>query len=343
MKINTLFIGIFFLIATESFSQTLGGNAVYNFLSQPGSAQVAALGGVNISGQSNDVSMGLSNPALLRNKMHQQIATSFNGFIAGISNYSAVAAFHESKYELNWGVGLQYLHYGNITQTDVLGNILGTFKPNDFAVQLMVSKQYNERFYIGSTLKFIQSNYGLFRSSGIAMDIGLNYIDTNQPFQAAVLVKNMGTQLSTYGGGPKEELPFDLQAGISKKLKNAPIQFSFTAHNLHRLSIFYNDTTFNTSEGDLRTAGFLQKTFAHLVFGTQFFLTDKVEINLGYNFLRRQDLNIFNATSGLNGLTAGAGFLHKKLNIRYATGFYQQKQFHQFSLNFHFAGNNINE
>lgn len=328
----------FFFIATEPFSQTLGGNAVYNFLSQPGSAQVAALGGINISQQNNDVSLGLSNPALLRYTMQQQVATSFNGFLAGISNYSAVAAFHHHPTKINWGLGLQYLHYGNITQTDAAGNILGTIKPNDFALQLMASKQYNERFYIGAAVKFIQSNYGLFRSSGIAMDIGFNYIDTTQQLQAAIVVKNMGTQLSTYGGAAKEELPFDLQAGISKRLANAPLQFSLTAHNLHRLNILYNDTAFNGAEGDLRTAGLLQKTFAHLILATQFYVNDKIEFSVGYNFLRRQDLNIFNATSGLNGLTAGAGFLHKKLHIRYATGFYQQSVFHQFTLNFNVAG-----
>ena len=148
----------------------------------------------------------------------------------------------------------------------------------------------------------------------------------------------MGTQLSTYGGGVKEELPFDVQAGISKRLANAPIQFSLTAHNLHRLRILYNDTAFNSSEGDLRTAGFLQKTFAHLIFSAQFYIGDKLEATFGYNFLRRQDLNVFNSASGLNGLTAGAGFLHKKLHVRYATGFYRQKVFHQFTLNLSISG-----
>ncbi len=338
MTTKKFVISLFFFIATESSAQTLGGNAVYNFLSQPSSAQVASLGGINISNQSNDVSLGLSNPALLRKGMHQQIATSFNGFLAGISNYSAVASYYQERHQINWGIGLQYLHYGNITQTDATGSILGTFKPNEFALQLLMSKQYNNHFYIGAAAKFIQSNYGLYRSSGIAMDIGLTYSDTVNQFQAAIVIKNMGTQLSTYGGSAKEELPFDLQVGISKRLANAPIQFSLTAHNLHRLNILYNDTAFNASEGDLRTAGFLQKTFAHLVFGAQFYLNEKVEINLGYNFLRRQDLNIFKTTSGLNGLTAGAGFMHKKLHIRYATGFYQQKVFHQFTLNFNLAG-----
>lgn len=339
MTIKIFVISIFFFFATESFAQTLGGNAVYNFLSQPASAQVAALGGINISNQSNDVSLSLGNPALLRKKMHQQIATSFNGFLAGISNYSAVASFFQERHQINWGIGLQYLHYGNITQTDAAGSILGTFKPNDFALQFLVSKQYNNYFHVGAAAKFIQSNYGLYRSSGIAMDIGLTYSDTVNQIQASVAIKNMGTQLSTYGGAAKEELPFDLQVGISKRLANAPIQFSLTAHNLHRLKILYNDTAFNASEGDLRTAGFLQQTFAHLILASQFYLNEKVEISIGYNFLRRQDLNIFNTTSGLNGLTAGAGFMHKKLHIRYATGFYQQKVFHQFTLNFNFAGN----
>jgi len=95
MTTKKFVISLFFFIATESSAQTLGGNAVYNFLSQPSSAQVASLGGINISNQSNDVSLGLSNPALLRKGMHQQIATSFNGFLAGISNYSAVASYYQ--------------------------------------------------------------------------------------------------------------------------------------------------------------------------------------------------------------------------------------------------------
>lgn len=329
----------FIFIATELKSQTLGGNAVYNFLTQPGSAQIAALGGTNISHQSNDVSFGLSNPALLRSSMHQQVSTSFNGFLAGINNYTAVSAFQQSTF--TWGAGVQFLDYGTVIQTDAAGTVFGAIRPRDFAIHLMASKQYRERFYIGTTVKFIQSNYGPFRSSGIGVDVGLTYQDTANQWQAAFLVKNMGTQISTYGGGSKEELPFDVQAGISKRLANAPIQFSLTAHNLHRLRILYNDTAFNASEGDLRTAGFIQKTFAHLILAAQFYIGDKVEATLGYNFLRRQDLNVFNATSGLNGLTAGAGFLHKKLHVRYTTGFYQQKVFHQFTLNLSLSGKTL--
>ncbi|HCT24293.1 MAG TPA: DUF3308 domain-containing protein, partial [Chitinophagaceae bacterium] len=56
----------------------------------------------------------------------------------------------------------------------------------------------------------------------------------------------------------------------------------------------------------------------------QFFPSDKLEINTGYNFLRRNDLNVFNSSNGLNGFTMGVGLLLKRLHIRYATGFYQR-------------------
>jgi len=326
-------------ISTLCYSQTLGGNAVFNFLSQPNTAQLSALGGVNISSIGNDVGMAFNNPALLRNEMHQQLNTSFNAFLAGISQYGATTAFHLTNKKLNLGVGVQYLNYGTLVQTDGSGNVLGNFRPNDYVVQMMVSKQYNEYFWIGATAKYIQSNYGIYRSNALAMDIGLLYYDKQQEIQASVLVKNLGTQLATYNNdGRKEELPFDVQAGISKRLKKAPLQFSLTAHNLQRLNIYYNDTSFNASEGG-SNAGGLQKVFAHLVFSTQIYLSENVELNFGYNFLRRQDLNVSGTTSGLNGFTMGTGILIKKLQIRYGTGFYQRNMFHQISLNFNINGN----
>jgi hypothetical protein len=55
---------------------------------------------------------------------------------------------------------------------------------------------------------------------------------------------------------------------------------------------------------------------------------------MGYNFLRRKDLNVLNAANGLNGFTIGGGLLLKYLQVRYATGFYQQKMFNQLGVNF---------
>jgi hypothetical protein len=81
-------------LSSQSPAQTLGGNAVFNFLSQPNTAQLSALGGVNISTIGNDVGMSFHNPALLRDGMHQQVNTSFNSFVAGIRNFSLTTAYH---------------------------------------------------------------------------------------------------------------------------------------------------------------------------------------------------------------------------------------------------------
>lgn len=329
---------ILLVLAIKLPAQTLGGNAVFNFLSQSNTAVLSALGGVNVSAIGNNAGITFHNPALLRDGMHQQLDLSFNAFLAGIKNYSLTTAWHLSSAKLNIGMGVNYFNYGEVMQADASGNILGSFRPRDYVVQVMASRQYHERWWYGLTMKFANSAYGQFRSAGLAFDVGVAYYDIDKEFQASIVVKNMGTQLKTYDGSNfKEELPFDLQAGITQRLKNAPIQFSLTAHHLHRFNIYYNDTSFRASEGDYnyKNNTTLQKMFSHLVLSTQLFLGEKVELTAGYNFLRRQDLNAYNLTSGFNGFSLGTGILLKNINIRYATGFYQSNLFHQFTLNLH--------
>ena len=109
---------------------------------------------------------------------------------------------------------------------------------------------------------------------------------------------------------------------------------------MQSFNIYYNDTSFRASEGELGYGAgtALQKIFSHLVVSTQLFLHEKLELTLGYNFQRRQDLNAFNLTSGLNGFTFGTSVFLNKLHIRYATGFYQRNMFHQLSLNLNWKG-----
>ena len=330
------------LLVAEGVAQTLGGNAAFNFLNNSVGARTAALGGLNISGINNDVSVTFQNPALLRPVHHGQISSNFNSWVAGISNYSLVAASQIPSIGCIAGIGVNYFNYGTLTQTDAAGNILGQFRPMDYVVQGMLSKQYKERFTGGVTLKYIQSNYGMFRSAGIAVDVGVVYRDSAAGWQASVLVKNMGTQLSAYmPGTAKEEIPFDLQAGISKRLANAPFQFSLTARQLHRFNTLYNDTTFRAEEGEINytSVSTLQKVLAHLTVGVQVYPHEKLELMAGYSFRRRSELNVFNQVAGLNVFTFGTALQLKKMHIQYATGLYQRNLFHQFTINVNWQGN----
>lgn len=317
----------FLLVMATAQSQTLGGNAVFNFLKLPNSPQLTALGGINLTNQNNDISLAFNNPALLRDSMHSQMIAVFNSMPAGINNLHWMLGYHHPKLKTNFALGINYFTYGNITQTDNIGNVLGQFKPTDFAVQLTASRQYMEKWFYGVSLKFINSNYGLYRSNGVAFDLGVNYHDKEKLFQAGVVVKNMGTQLRRYTSTIKEELPFDLQIGLSKRLAHAPFQFSVTLHHAHQFDIRYNDTTFlneNPFGGSVnngKNTG--DKIFRHFVLAAQIYISKFLEVTAAYNHLRRSELKITNTGNGLNGFSLGVGALFPKLTIRYARAYYQ--------------------
>jgi hypothetical protein len=323
-------------IFTRLSSQTLGGNSVFNFLNVPHSPQLTALGGVNVSQPSNDIGLAFNNPALLRESMHAQLHTVFNSFYAGTSIYHVSLGYRHEKLKTNFIWGLHYFSYGNTSETDASGNILGSFRPTDWVMQVGASRSYLEKWNYGAAIKFISSNYGQYRSSGVAMDAGVVFRDSSRSLSAAILVKNLGFQIKTYYGTQKDDLPFDLQIGITKKLKHAPFGFSLTARKIHLGNIRYNDEAFNDENGfPNNNKGFtLGKLLDHLVIATSIYPGDHVEVTAGYNFLRRSDLNIGEAGNGLNGFSLGVGVLLGKWQIRYARAYYQSNTaYNQFGLN----------
>jgi len=326
---------IFFLfLFQKQFGQTIGGNSVFNFLKLPNTPQLTALGGVNVSQTSNDVGLAFNNPALLKKEIHSQMNAVFNSFYSGIKAYHLSLGYHHPKLNTNFSWGLHYFSYGNIQQTDASGNILGDFRPTDWVMQVSASRSYMDKWNYGATLKFINSDYGQYSSNGIATDVGVLYNDSAKLFSASVLVKNLGFQLKKYEGTEADDLPFDLQIGITKKLENAPFGFSLTAHHLNRFDIRYNDTAFSNENGFSNSTSLFDKIFRHIVLATSVYPDEKLELIVGYNFLRRKELNIGNGGNGFNGFSLGAGVLLDKLQIRYARAYYQNNTaYNQFGLN----------
>ena len=333
-----LFLFAFSIITCQSFGQIIGGSSVFNFLKLPNTSQLTALGGINVSNITDDLGMSFNNPALLRPTMHGQLLTVFNSMYAGIKNYHIMAAYSHERLKTNFACGIQYLNYGSIPQTDAAGNILGSFRPGDYVAQLSASRNYMNNWYYGVSLKFINSNYGLYRSNGIAMDAGFAYYDSTKLLQLSVVMKNMGVQLKKYDRITSDELPFDLQLGITKRLRKAPVQFSITAHHLHQFNIRYLDTTFNNDNGinagDKPGKFSIDNIFQHVIIAAQFFVGDKIELSTAYNRMRRAELNITGSANGINGFSLGVGVLFRKLQIRYGRAYYQNNTaYNQFGLN----------
>lgn len=319
-------ITLILLIGIQAFTvqaQTLGGNTAYNFLKLPATPVLTAVGGVNTSYVSDDVGLALNNPALLDKKVHTQLSLSFNSFFAGIKAYNLTGAYHHDKLQTSFGGSIFFIDYGKTVQTDASGNVEGEFRPRDYVLQAAASRNYLEKWRYGLVTKFIHSTYGQYRSSGMAFDFGLLYSDTSNHFSFGVLAKNMGFQLSAYEG-TKEELPFDLQVGVTKRLAKAPLGFSFTAQQIHLWDLTYQDTVFNTENNFSSSNSAFHELFNHFVFATHVYLGNNLQVHLGYNRLRRMELNLGSSGNGLNGLSGGVVARFRKLHVQYARAYFQR-------------------
>ncbi len=337
-------IYIFLLfISTQSGAQTLGGNTAFNFVNLSASPLLTSLGGVNTSYTSNDIGLAFYNPALLKPTMHTQMYAAFNDFYTGIKTYHLSMGYYHPAINTSFAYGIHYINYGDIQQTDAAGNMLGNFRPADWVMQVSASHSYLQKWNVGTTIKFINSDYGPYKSNALAADIGLQYHDSSNLFSASVLVKNLGVQLKKYTNAMEEELPFDLIIGITKRLAKAPFGFSFTANNLNVFDIRYNDENFNSvnSFGQDRANKkyIFDKIFRHVILAGHIYIDSKIEFNIGYNHLRRQELGIGNSGNGLNGFSMGAGLLLNKMQIRFARTNYQNNTaFNQLGLNLQLNG-----
>jgi hypothetical protein len=284
---------------------------------------LTAAGGVNVSYNAVDAGLAANNPALLQKPLHGQLATTFGGFIAGTKAYGLSGAFHAEKISTTFGGHIYYLDHGSLPYTDAAGNVLGQFRPVDYVLQVAAGRQYLERWTYGLTLKFIRSSYSIYRSTAIAGDIGVRYEDTSAGISISVLVKNVGGQVRTFAG-EQEELPFDLQAGVTKRLANAPFGFSLTAQQLQTFDIVYHDTAFNRDNGFAGRQSTFSKIASHLVVAAHIYAGSQLEATIGYNVLRRQELSIGSEGNGLTGFSAGLRLRLPKLQVFYARAGYQR-------------------
>lgn len=315
------FILIISLICgANCYAQTLGGSSTFNFLRLPSAPTLAAAGGVNVSYRTNDVGLTANNPALLDSSFNSALQASFNSFYKGTKSYSLTGSLYSVKLNTSFAAHVFFFDYGSIPQTTSAGNIEGSFRPVDFVVQASAAKKYLEKWQYGISLKFIQSNYGQYRSSGVAADLGLFYTDSSSRFSAGFLAKNMGHQIRYYS--TSEEIPFDVQLGITKKLEKAPLGFSLSAQQVHRFNNLYNDTAFNNANNQTQNASLGALLFNHFVLATHFYPSKELAFSLGYNRLRRNELNLGAGGNGLNGFSAGFNAQIKTFFFSFARSYY---------------------
>lgn len=320
---------LFLLLILPYFSFTqVGVRNIYEFLELPVSARVTALGDYLISVYEDDANLAYQNPALLNDSSRTQINFSQNFHLKDIRNGYFSYADYIPSIELNIHGGIQYINYGSFQGADEFGNLSGEFEASEMAFVVGASRTLNERFAIGSNLKYIFSSFESYRSQGMAMDLGGLYHNEEKRFSIGINFRNIGGQFTTYSN-QREPLPFNMMIGFSKRLEHLPLRFSVTAHHLHRWNILYDDpneennTLFEAGAEPSRLGLFIDNGFRHLVFNGEFLIGPggPLRLRVGYNHLRRSELRDYNFRS-LAGFSGGFGIKARKWRVDYGFGIY---------------------
>ncbi|MCB0527795.1 MAG: type IX secretion system protein PorQ [Lewinellaceae bacterium] len=320
-------IGLSLLIAgfpAFLFCQVNGGQQVFQFMTLSPSARITALGGMQIAVKDTDLGFAAVNPAALNPMMDGRLVFQHNFFLSDVQHGYVAYAHDLPKQGFTLQAGLQYLNYGDIKRADEYGNVIGTVPASETAFTLGGARALSDRFSMGLNLRLGLSTLDTYKASALAADAGVMYADTARRFTAAIVIRNAGTQMSAYNE-IREDIPFDLQIGISKRLKYLPFRFSIVAHHLHQWDIRYDDPDLQDDDilqiGDGESSGNsgnggVDNFFRHLVFNGEFLLgrNESFQLRFGYNHLRKKELSVRNYRS-LAGFSGGVGIKISRFRI----------------------------
>ena len=322
-----LLISILFL-SVSSFAQ-IGGNSVYKFLNLTSSARTAAMGGNFLAVKDGDLTQALFNPSIIDTKMDNNLALSFVDYYTDV-NYG-FASYAKSFNDIGTYVAtVQYLNYGEFTYADETGQTYGTFTANELALNVGWGRSLDSLFSIGANFKFIYSGLEDYQSYGLAVDVAGSYHNPKNNFTMSLIVRNIGAQLKPYRSGNTEPLPFEINFGLSQRLKHLPFRYSVLLTNLHKWDLTYNDPNDPDNRVDPITgeveeknsfSDFADKAMRHVVVGGEFIPSKHFLIRFGYNYQRRQELGVYNKMSTV-GFSWGIGLRISKFQIDYSRATY---------------------
>lgn len=305
----------------------IGGNNAYEFLNLTNPARTAALGSGNfLAIRDNDISLTLANPSLITTAVNNSLALSFTDSYSDIKY--GFAMYGKDLGKLGSFVGsMQFADYGKFTYADASGVTAGEFKAGEYAFNLGWGRKLDSVFSIGANLKTIYSSLESYASFGLAVDVAGSYQNKNG-FTMSLAARNIGRQLSTYTSDNPESLPFEIQFGMSKRLKHLPFRYSVVLNHLEKWNLTYNDPNDNRLDpltGEALNGGskngFLDKAMRHVVVGGEFMPAKFLSFRLGYNYQRRQELKLSTRPATV-GFSWGIGLKISKFNFSYARATY---------------------
>lgn len=302
----------------------VGGQSAYQFLNLVPSARVAGQGSNAIANISNDLNFAVYNPALLNEEMDGQFTTSIIDYLTDITVGDVNYARHYDSIG-TFMIGLKFIDYGDFDRTNNVGIKSGTFTAGDYVFNVGYAYKLDTNWSFGANLKGVYSSYDSYTSSGIALDLGATYRIPSKRMVIALLAKNIGFQFSPYNL-EEERLPFELQLGFSNRFEHLPLRWQITFEQLETWDLTYedpNDRSINqlTGELEVNSPSVWNNLLRHMVLGVEFSPTKSFNLQFGYNFRKRQELNLDTRRTSA-GFSFGMGIKVSKFRINYARNMY---------------------
>jgi hypothetical protein len=244
----------------------------------------------------------LENPARLRPESHNELGVSFLNHVSSLRTGTLAFGRHYDSLA-TFGVAMRFLGWGELTRADASGERLGTFSAGEFALSVGASRPLTERVRYGASLHWIRSGIDGKNASAIASDIGIFSYNKEQRLGLSASVHNLGFVLSSIGQ-TRDELPFDLRLGLSKRLQYMPLLISVTAYDL---------TDFSDNSD---TATVLDNVFYHLKLGGEFQFSESFQVRFGYDHRRHSALKI-KTRLDFAGVSFGTGIRVRNVGIDY--------------------------
>ncbi len=309
-----------FSFCTVSYGQ-IGGKYVYQFLNLVTSPRQAALGGKTITIYDDDVNQSNYNPATINPDMDNHLALNYGSYYGEVAYGTASYAYTYDRHLQTFQAGINYINYGNFQGYDENGQSTSSFTGSETALSFGYSYNVPDTsLHLGINGKLISSSLETYYSFGGAIDLGALFIDERNDVNWALVIRNIGTQFTTYSG-TNEKLPLTIMAGVSQQLENVPIRWHLTLDNLQQWNIAVSNSNRAISSLDGTTnpekISAMKNALEHLIIGVELFPQKIVNLRIGYNFRRAEELRIIDQRN-FSGMSVGFGIKMNKLKFNYS-------------------------
>lgn len=188
--------------------------------------------GVATSADANSIHWNASKLAFVDKKMG--FAVSYTPWLRTLVpdiNLAYLSGYYKAKKDQVFAGSMRYFSLGDITFTDVVGNTIGQFRPNEFSLDAAYARKLSKELSGGMAIRYIYSNLtngvdvlGAATHAGksVAVDVSATYRkddlklgDKKSILSVGMNISNIGAKISYSSSAKRDFLPINMRLGTA--------------------------------------------------------------------------------------------------------------------------------